>query len=365
LFLCSRSASIDKISSSSNNDFDSPKYYFLKTKITPSGVPLSTRRNWLGLVALGCLLSAAGCREDTSHADHQPRGSEVDSAEFAHVYAGAGPIQVLCTTGMVADLVREVGGPHVEVSALMGAGVDPHLYKATPGDVSRLSAADIVFYSGWHLEGKMTEVFTHLARSKPCVAAAEGIPSSELLTDASGVADPHLWFDVRLWSQTAARIAAALSRFDPPHKSDYAAALEKYQSRLTSLHENARQQLAEIPREQRALVTAHDAFRYFGRAYDIEVHGVQGISTDSEAGVKQVNDLVDLLVRRKIKAVFVESSVSEQNVQALLEGCRARGHIVTIGGELFSDAMGDAGTPEGTYVGMIEHNVRIIATALR
>lgn len=323
------------------------------------------RQLGFALLAWSSLLAGVGCREGASQANHSAHGPEVDSANFSHLYQGQGPIQALCTTGMVADLVREVGGPHVQVSALMGAGVDPHLYKATPGDVSRLSSADIVFYSGWHLEGKMTEVFTHLAHTKPCVAAAEGIPSSKLLTDASGVPDPHLWFDVSLWSEAAARIAAALARFDPPHQADYAAALEKYQARLRALHDSAREQLAEIPREQRALVTAHDAFRYFGKAYDIEVHGVQGISTDSEAGVKQVNDLVDLLVRRKIKAVFVESSVSEQNVQALLEGCRARGHTVTIGGELFSDAMGAAGTSAGTYIGMIEHNVRVIATALR
>ena len=284
----------------------------------------------------------------------------------AHKFAGKHPIKIVCTTGMVADLARNVGGKHVEVKALMGAGVDPHLYKASPGDMSLMSNADVVFYSGWHLEGKMTEVFDNLKREKPAVAVAEkGIPHDQILEVDGGAHDPHVWFDVSLWSRAAGATRDALIEFDPTHADDYKANAAAYQERLVKLHEEAKTKIATIPKEQRVMVTAHDAFRYFGRAYDIEVRGIQGISTDSEAGVKQINDLVAFLTKRKIKAVFVETSVSDQNIRSLLEGSAAGGHEVVIGGELFSDAMGKDGTPEGTYEGMVRHNVETIVKALR
>ena len=266
---------------------------------------------------------------------------------------------------MVAELVRNVGERHVEVSALMGAGVDPHLYKASPGDMSKLNSADMICYSGWHLEGKMTQVFTSLSRRKPVVAAAEAVHEEQVLGAKEGTPDPHLWFDVSLWREAAGGVRDALQAFDPPHAAEYQANCERYQSRLTALHEETQRRLQVIPPEQRVLVTAHDAFRYFGRAYQVEVRGIQGISTDSEAGVKQVNQLVDFLVERKIKAVFVETSVSDQNIRSLLEGCAARNHQVQIGGSLYSDAMGDSGSPEGTYEGMIRHNVTAIVKALQ
>ncbi|HZL87124.1 MAG TPA: zinc ABC transporter substrate-binding protein [Pirellulaceae bacterium] len=280
-------------------------------------------------------------------------------------FAGKHPIRVVCTTGMVADLVRNVGGEHVQVTALMKAGVDPHLYQASPGDIVLLNGADAIFYSGLHLEGRMTDVLESMGNRKPAVAVASAIPADQVLHDESGAHDPHLWFDVALWSQAANAIRDSLCAFDSPHAEDYRANTEKYQERLARLHEETKAAIEAVPEDHRVMVTAHDAFRYFGRAYKVDVRGIQGISTDSEAGVKKINELVNFLVERKIKAVFVETSVSNENVRALLEGCDAKGHNVVIGGELFSDAMGAEGTPEGTYEGMIRHNVNTIVKALK
>jgi manganese/zinc/iron transport system substrate-binding protein len=305
------------------------------------------------------ILNLAGCSS--------PGGSSgTPETTQAHKFAGKHPIKIVCTTGMVADLARNVGGKHVEVKALMGAGVDPHLYKASPGDLSLMSNADMVLYSGWHLEGKMTEVFDNLAREKPTIPVAErGIPHDQILEVDGGAHDPHVWFDVSLWSLAAGAVRDALIEFDPPNAADYKTNAAAYQERLAKLHEEAKTKIATIPKEQRVMVTAHDAFRYFGRAYDIDVRGIQGISTDSEAGVKQINDLVAFISKRKIKAVFVETSVSDQNIKSLLEGSAANGHKVVIGGSLYSDAMGDDGKPEGTYEGMVRHNVETIVKALR
>ncbi|MGI8981508.1 MAG: metal ABC transporter solute-binding protein, Zn/Mn family [Pirellulaceae bacterium] len=318
----------------------------------------------LASLAAILLLPLAGCSPPANGSAEKDEHSK--AATTVHKFAGQHPIQIVCTTGMVADLARNVGGKHVEVKALMGAGVDPHLYKASPGDLSLMSNADMVLYSGLHLEGKMTEVFENLAREKPAVPVAErGIPHDQILEVEGGAHDPHVWFDVSLWSQAAAAVRDALISFDQAHADDYKANAAAYQARLAKLHEEAKTTIATIPKEQRVMVTAHDAFRYFGRAYDIEVRGIQGISTESEAGVKQINDLVKFLSERKIKAVFVETSVSDQNIRSLLEGSSASGHKVVIGGELFSDAMGNDGTPEGTYEGMVRHNVETIVKALK
>jgi manganese/zinc/iron transport system substrate-binding protein len=316
-----------------------------------------SRQTQLGLFSVTAALLAAtlgGCR-----------GESLTETGAARTFSGQGPINIVCTTGMVADLARNVGGEHVKVKALMKAGVDPHLYKASPGDVGMLNSADAIFYSGLHLEGRMTDLLENLANSKPAVAVATAIDEERVLHDENGAHDPHLWFDVSLWSQAANAVRDTLVEFDPAHADEYRANAEAYQKRLAELHEEAKAALAAIPKEVRVMVTAHDAFQYFGRAYDIEVRGIQGISTDSEAGVKQINDLVNFLVERKIKAVFVETSVSDQNIRSLLEGCAAQGHKVVIGGELFSDAMGPEGTPEGTYEGMIRHNVETVAGALK
>lgn len=303
---------------------------------------------WLAVCGL-MLTTLAGCDTPTSSGPGKQ---------------GKYPIKMVCTTGMVADLVRHVGGEQVEVTALMGAGVDPHLYKASPGDASLLQGADMIVYSGLHLEGKMTELFERLAKVKPTFAVTDGIDHARLIEN-SGVHDPHAWFDVSLWSEGSNIIRDRLAEFDPEHAEDYRRRCEEYQAELAKLHDETKTALSEIPEEQRVMVTAHDAFEYFGRAYDVQVRGIQGISTESEAGVKQINELVAFLIEHKVKAVFVETSVSDQNVKSLVEGCGARGHQLKIGGELFSDAMGKEGTPEGTYAGMIRHNVQTIVGALR
>ncbi len=279
-------------------------------------------------------------------------------------FNGDYPIVVVCTTGMVAELARNIGGEHLQVTALMGEGVDPHLYQPTPNDIARLSEADLILYSGHHLEGKMGEVFERMARRKLVVAVAEVIGSDQLI-ETSGQVDPHLWFDVALWSAAGEGLLAQLVQFDPVNEADYRTNAEGYLNELEDLNQEVHDQVQEIPEEKRVLVTAHDAFGYFGRAYGLEVLGIQGISTESEAGVREVNQLVDLIVGRKVSAVFVESSVSDRNIRALVEGCAAQGHTIQIGGELYSDAMGPAGTPNGTYIGMVRHNVETIVEALR
>lgn len=278
----------------------------------------------------------------------------------------SGPIRVVCTVGMVADLVRNIGGPHVTVESLMGAGADPHLYKATSDDLKRLRAADVVFYNGLLLEGKMSDSLIQLGRSKPVFAVINHVDESLFLhpDGAEGHPDPHVWMDASLWAQCAASVCRSLSEFDPAHAPDYAANLAAYEQQLAALHAYGKKVIATIPSDARVLITSHDAFKYFSRAYHLEVQGVQGISTESEAGLKRVNDLVDLIVQRKIKAVFVESSVSPKAIEALVEGAERRGHKVVIGGELYSDAMGSEGTYEGTYVGMLDHNITLVARAL-
>lgn len=310
-------------------------------------------------------IGLAGCERNgkpDSSAEGHAHGGPITVEK---TYVGKYPVNVVCTTGMVADLVRNIGRDKVKVSQIMGEGVDPHLYKASPGDVNMLNSADAIFYSGLHLEGKMTDVFVRMARKKPTFAVAEYIPEVSVMDNPEGAFDPHVWFDVSIWREGAGVVRDALKAFDPKHADEYQNRADRYQVELAKLHDYAKAQLATIPKERRVLVTAHDAFRYFGRAYDLEVKGIQGISTESEAGVKEVNVLVNFLVTNKIKAVFVESSVSDKNVRALLEGCKARGHDVVIGGELFSDAMGKDGTPEGNYVGMVRHNVDTIVKALK
>ncbi len=280
----------------------------------------------------------------------------------------AGPMRVVATTTIVADLVRQVGGGHVAVTSLMGPGVDPHLYKPTEGDISRMSGADAVFYTGLHLEGKMTDVFEQMAgRGVPALAVAECIDEHDLI-EASGfssVHDPHVWFDVTLWSVAVRCARDHLAALDPEHAADYAGRAESYLARLDELDADVRRQIQEIPEERRVLVTAHDAFGYFGRAYGVEVHGLLGVSTAAEAGTADVQRLARFITERRIPAMFVESSVPPRYIEALQQAVRARGYDVQIGGSLFSDALGDEGTPAGTYVGTVRHNVQTIVAALR
>lgn len=327
----------------------------------------SVSDRWRWLCVAVAAVSLGGCGQtNVSDGGQASDHNHAGTLTVEKVYAGSYPIKVVCTTGMVADLVRNVGGDRVQITQLMGEGVDPHLYKASPGDVNQLNSADMIFYSGLHLEGKMADIFVRMARKKPTFAVSEYIAEERVLEGAAGSFDPHVWFDVSLWKEAAGVVRDALKAFDRKHADEYQARSDVYQAELAKTHEYALAQIATIlPKDRRVMVTAHDAFRYFGRAYDLQVKGIQGISTESEAGVKEVNALVAFLVEKQIKAVFVESSVSDKNVKALLEGCAAKGHKVVIGGELFSDAMGKDGTPEGTYVGMVRHNVDTIVKALK
>ena len=316
------------------------------------------------LAALGLLLGIVGCGNSSGSAHHA--GEEKSWAGYDVQY----PLRVLCTTGQVADLLRNVGGKHVEVEALMGPSVDPHQYKATLGDSRKLNSADVVFYNGMHLEGRMSDVLESMSERKPVFAVTRAImiQAPERLrkpAEFEGGYDPHVWFDAELWSQTAGYVADKLGELDPQHEADYRQQAESYAAELTALDEECRKALVAIPKQQRVLVTAHDAFGYFGAAYDIEVHGLQGISTADETDVATKQKLVDLLVTRKIKAVFVESSVPHQNVENLIDLCERRGHKLVRGGEIFSDAMGEEGTPEATYVGMMRYNVKTIVEALK
>lgn len=277
------------------------------------------------------------------------------------------PLNVLATIAMIGDVVREIGAGRIRVEVLMGPGVDPHLYKATREDVAKMLRADVIFYNGLVLEGKMSDAFVRVARAgRPVYAVTELLPEQDLIEPegADGLYDPHVWMDPRAWSRAAALIAGKLIAHDPAGEPVFRRNLAALEARIAALDAYAERAIATIPQRQRVLVTAHDAFNYFARRYGIEVLGIQGLSTESEAGVRRIQELVDVLVGRAIPAVFVETSVSDRNVLALVEGAAARGHRVVVGGSLFSDAMGDPGSYEGTYVGMMDHNVTTIVRAL-
>ena len=278
-----------------------------------------------------------------------------------------GRIDVVCTTGMVADLARNIGGDRISVVGMMGPGVDPHYYKASQGDLAKLTAADLILFNGLFLEGKMEDIFAKMARSKQVLAVAEQIPEERLLRplEFEGNFDPHIWFDVSLWAQTIEPVVARLSAIDPDGASVYRQNGARYRERLDALNQWVVEQVALLPETSRVLITAHDAFGYFGRAYGVEVVGLQGISTVADYGVNDVTQLVDLIVERQVKAIFVESSVPVRSIEAVREGCLDRGFQVEIGGTLYSDAMGAAGSGADTYVGMVESNVNTIVGALR
>lgn len=314
------------------------------------------------------MLAGCGAKNEGESAKSGPEKHENHGGtEFSFVYQGSGPFNVITTTGMIHDIAHNVGGAHVRSQALMGAGVDPHLYKATPGDIQKLSNANLILYNGLHLEGKMADILEKMSERKPSVAVASGLKEDELLKPDSttSFSDPHIWFDVSKWMKAAQTTRDAFKRFDPPHAADYDKNAAAYLKKLTELDAYARRQLATVPKARRVLVTAHDAFKYFGRAYDVEVQGLQGISTASDVSVRDVQRIVQLLTARKIKAVFVETSVSKRSIEAVVQGCGAKGHDVKIGGSLYSDAMGQAGTPTGTYDGMVRHNVDTIVKALK
>ena len=287
------------------------------------------------------------------------------ASSAAAAYKGNYPYRAVATVGMVADIVKNVAQDKADVTNIIGSGVDPHVFNPTRSDVALLLKSDIVFYAGLLLEGQMADILVKVSRKRPVYAVTELLSESYLIEDpASSHSDPHVWMDVRGWMKAVEVVRDALSEFDPSNAQFYKSNAAAYSLQLEKLDQYARRVIATIPDNQRVMVTAHDAFSYMGRAYDIEVMGIQGLSTESEAGLKDINRIVDELVRRKIPAVFVETSVSDKNVKALIEGAASRGHRVRIGGELFSDAMGQPGTYEGTYIGMIDHNATTIALAL-
>ncbi|WP_283424140.1 metal ABC transporter solute-binding protein, Zn/Mn family [Shimia sagamensis] len=286
-------------------------------------------------------------------------------ASATPAFAG-GKMQVVATTGMIADTARRIGGDAVEVKGLMGPGVDPHAYRQTRTDIVALTKADLVLWHGLYLEAQMEDFMHKLEKRGTVVAVTDTLPV-ELLNGHDQYADkfdPHVWMDPRLWVFVTERIRDALIDAQPEGEARFVANAETFLAELSDLSDYAETALTSVPDGARTLLTAHDAFGYFGAAYGFSVLGVQGISTNSEAGLNRISELVDTLIERDIKAVFVESSVSDRTVRALVEGAAAKGHDVSIGGELYSDAMGPDGTYEGTYVGMIDHNITVIADAL-
>ena len=280
--------------------------------------------------------------------------------------------QIVCTTGMIADAVQNIWGNWADVTSLMGAGVDPHLYKASQGDTEKLSNADLIVYNGLHLEGKMEAVLKKLAARKKVIPLGEYLSPATLLPtgnaapsfEQAGSIDPHIWMDLQLWKTALEKLHSDLMLQFPEHKEEIATNFKRYAQSIDSTHNEMVELIKAIPANQRLMITSHDAFRYFGRAYTIEVKGLQGISTVSELGLQDITQMVNLLSIRKINAVFVESSVSDKAIASVIEGCEAKGHQLKKGGTLFSDAPGNAGTPEASYCGMMLHNARTISAAL-
>ena len=317
---------------------------------------MSTRSRFITTACLVFALGGTSCQD-----------AETPNPQTPPQSAAKTTYTVVTTCGMVTDIVTNVMGTHGEVRGLMGEGVDPHMYKPTRNDQAAVLKADIVFYSGLLLEGRMADTFARVAKQgKPVHAVADRLDKALLREppEFSGHPDPHVWMDISMWSQCVGFVADALSEFDPSHADSYRANAEAYQSRLAAMDKYVKQTIHTIPDSQRWLVTAHDAFGYFSLAYGIQVKSIQGITTDSTPAVKDINDLVDFLVTNKIDAVFVESSVNQKNMRSIIEGCREKNWTVKIGGKLYSDAMGTPGTYSGTYLGMMDHNATIIARAL-
>ncbi|MUG47283.1 metal ABC transporter solute-binding protein, Zn/Mn family [Paenibacillus woosongensis] len=315
--------------------------------------PLQRLKMTLSVLAL---IIVAACSKVEGGMIHATRGEEQKI------------IQVVATTGMIADLVQQIGGTEVQVTALMRPGVDPHLFKASQGDIQKLDKANMVFYGGLHLEGKMTEILEKLGRHKYTVPVSKDIDQALLRSgaDINGTQfDPHIWFDVKLWISAAGTVRDTLAAYDPNHAELYRQNAEAYIEELNALDAEIKDKINEIPESGRVLVTAHDAFGYFGDAYGMKVMGLQGISTAAEYGSKDVSNLRDYLVENKIKAVFVESSVPPKAMEAVIAGAKEKGHAVIIGGELYSDSLGEPGSGADTYITMVRHNVNTIVEALK
>lgn len=313
------------------------------------------------LLLVAFVWAAVGCQR-TDAVDTEGRNASFSSGTIRL------PIKVAATVGMIGNIAENIGGERVAVKTLMGAGVDPHLYKATAGDIVKLNKADVVFYNGLNLEGKMGDIFVRVSRKNPnVIAVTEEIDRSKLLEPEAfhGHYDPHVWFDVTLWEDAARRVEKALTEFDPAGAELYAANARSYLAELDKLHLWTLQRSKELRKEKRILVTSHDAYNYFGRAYGFQVIGLQGISTVTQAGLADIAKLVDYIIDNKVGAIFVETSVSPKAIRRVQADANARGWNVKIGGKLFSDAMGAAGSKEGTYIGMVRYNVNTIVDSLK
>ena len=305
--------------------------------------------NWLSYGVLGVLaLSLAGCASGEEPAEANDDGK----------------IQIVATIAQIGEPMSVIGGDKVEVESLMGPGVDPHLYNASQGDISKLNESDIIFYNGLHLEGNMTEIFEQIGKNKPVLAIGDAVPEENLLKDEGGATDPHIWFDINLWKTALDSGVEELKKLSPENADYFEANKVKYFEELDSLSKEAVEKLSQIEEDKRVIVTAHDAFGYFGRMHGMDVVGLQGLSTEDELGISDIDKTVETLLQYKIPAVFVESSINPKSINAVIEGAASKGLEVKLGGELFSDAMGDAGTTEGTYLGMYRHNVDTIYKAL-
>ena len=279
----------------------------------------------------------------------------------------SGKLKVVVTTSMLTDLVKNIGGDLIDLQGLMGAGVDPHLYKASEGDVSKLFNADVIFYNGLHLEGKLVAVFEKMETQKTTVALGEFLAKEGLIGSdyfASNY-DPHVWFNIQYFKEFSDKVTSVLSEEDPKNAASFTANNLAYQQKLDLLHTAVVNTIATLAPEKRILVTAHDAFNYFGKAYGFKVVGLQGLSTATEAGVQDVQKLSEYIIANKVKAIFIESSVPRRTIEALQEAVLSKGHQVSIGGSLYSDALGDGGSVEGTYVGMFFYNIKTIVNALQ
>jgi manganese/zinc/iron transport system substrate-binding protein len=279
----------------------------------------------------------------------------------------SGKLKVVVTTSMLTDLVKNIGGDLIDLQGLMGAGVDPHLYKASEGDVSKLFNADVIFYNGLHLEGKLVAVFEKMETQKTTVALGEFLAKEGLIGSdyfASNY-DPHVWFNIQYFKEFSDKVTSVLSDKDPKNAASFTANNLAYQQKLDLLHTAVVNTIATLAPEKRILVTAHDAFNYFGKAYGFKVVGLQGLSTATEAGVQDVQKLSEYIIANKVKAIFIESSVPRRTIEALQEAVISKGHQVSIGGSLYSDALGDADSVEGTYVGMFLYNIKTIVNALQ
>jgi len=313
------------------------------------------------LLALLPLLAACGSGGGAAATGSD--GGEAGGASAAGT-GKDGAIHVVTTIAQIAEPLSVIGGDRVRVESLMGPGVDPHLYQASQGDIRKLGSADAVFYNGLHLEANMTRAFDSIGKSRPALAVGETIAHDRLLTDETGAVDPHIWFDIDLWKDALAAAVEELKKLSPDDAAYFEANRRDYFAKLDELKEEAVAKMSSIPEERRVLVTAHDAFGYFGRMLGLEVVGLQGLSTEDEIGLGDIERTIDLLVERRVPAVFVESSINPKSIEAVIEGAKERGLNVRLGGELFSDAMGGAGTEEGTYIGMFRHNVDTIHEAL-